>query len=131
MSHSSSGSLPLKITLKTILNIALVWAMATYLSQFFDLTGGWRALVIVGVLITLMNILVRPLLALITLPLRLFATILAVIIVNGAFVYLIILITQNMDPTLVKLEIVGGIFGWIVVAAMMGFGNWMMKEIFK
>lgn len=131
MSDSSSGSLPLKITLKTLLNIALVWAMSTYLSQYFDLTGGWRALVIVGVLITLLNILVRPILALITLPLRLFATILAVIIVNGAFVYLVILITDRMDPTLVQLSIVGGIFGWLVVAAVVGFGNWMMKEIFK
>lgn len=128
---SGSGSLPMKITIKAILNIALVWAMATYLSQYFDLTGGWRAIIIVGALLTLLNILVRPLLALVTLPLRFFAGILAVIVVNGAFVYLVQLIVERMDPTMVRLEIFGGLWGWIVVAVAIGFGNWVMKEILR
>ncbi|ALM09533.1 MAG TPA: hypothetical protein DEB30_05285 [Candidatus Peribacter riflensis] len=127
----SSGSLPLKITMKAILNIALVWGMATYLSQYFELTGGWRAIIIVGALLTLLNILVRPILAIITMPLRLFATILAVIISNGVFVWLVHLLVLRMDPAIVGLEIFGGVWGWIVVAAVIGFANWVMKEILK
>ena len=128
---SSSGSLPLRITIKTILNITLIWVMATYLDQYFLVTGGWRAIVIVGVLITVLNIVVRPILAVLTLPLKLFATILAVIVVNGIFVYLVHLLVQRMDPTLVQLTIYGGVWGWIVVAVILGFGNWLIKEMMK
>ncbi|MFH0851347.1 MAG: phage holin family protein [Candidatus Peregrinibacteria bacterium] len=127
----SSGSLPLKITIKAILNIALVWVMATYLDQYFALTGGWRAIIIVGALLTLLNLLVRPILAVLTLPLRLFATILAVIVVNGVFVWLVHILVLRMDPAIVGLEIFGGVWGWIVVAAAIGFANWIMKEIIR
>ena len=124
-------SLPLKITIRAALTISLVWAMATYLDQYFALTGGWRAIIIVGALLTLLNLLVRPLLALVTLPLRLFATILAVIAVNGLFVWLVQFIVEKMDPSKVRLEIFGGVWGWIVVAAVIGFANWVMKEMLK
>lgn len=127
----SSGSLPLKITIKAILNVALVWVMATYLDQYFALTGGWRAIVIVGALLTLLNLLVRPILAILTMPLKLFATILAVIVVNGAFVWLVHLLVLKMDPAIVGLEIFGGVWGWIVVASAIGFANWVMKEIIR
>lgn len=127
----SSGSLPLKITIKAILNVALVWAMATYLDQYFALTGGWRAIVIVGALLTLLNLLVRPILAVLTLPLKLFATILAVIVVNGIFVWLVHMLVLKMDPAIVGLEIFGGVWGWIVVATAIGFANWIMKEIIR
>jgi len=131
MSDSSSVSLPLRITLKTVLNMVIVWAMATYFDQYFALTGGWRAIVIVGALITLLNIVVRPILNILTLPLKLFATILAVIVVNGGFVYLIHLIVLQMDPALVRLEIFGGLWGWIVVAVILGFSNWILKEMMR
>ncbi len=131
MSSNSSSSLPLKITIKTLLNVALVWVMATYLSQYFLLTGNWRAVVIVGAVITLLNLLIRPILSLITLPLRLFATILAVIIVNGVFVYLTQQIVLKLDPSIVRLEIFGGLWGWVVVASILGFANWLEKEILR
>lgn len=125
------GSLPLKITIKTILNVALVWAMATYLPQYFDLSGGWRAIIIVGALLTLLNLLVRPLLGIVLLPLKLFATILAVIVVNGVFVWLVHLAVLRMDPAIVGLSIEGGVWGWVVVAAAIGFANWLMKEMIR
>jgi len=131
MADSSGSSLPLKITIRATLTFVLVWAMATYLDQYFMLTGGWRAIIIVGALLTLLNLLVRPLLAIVTMPLRLFATILAVIVVNGLFVWLVQFLVLKMDPTVVRLEIFGGIWGWIVVAALIGFANWVMKEMLK
>ncbi len=131
MSSSSNNShAPLKLTLKFALNVALVWALATYLNQYFALSGGLPAFVIVGALITLLNIFVRPILNVLTLPLKLFATIIAVIIANGAFVYVVGLITLKMDPALVRLEIYGGPWGWIVIALCFGLGNWVMKEVF-
>lgn len=107
--------------------MALVWFLAVYFSAYFDLTGGIGAYVIVGSLLTLMNIFVRPLLELITLPLKLFATILAIIIVNGVFVQLTTVIVERMQDNLVTLEIHGKLWGWLVVATVLGLGNWLMK----
>lgn len=126
---SDSLSLPARILLRAILNVTLVWFMATKMSVYFHLTGGMAAYIIVGSLLTLMNIFVRPLLAIITLPLKLFATLLAIIAVNGAFVQLTDYIVQRMQPDLVTLEIYGGLWGWIVVAVILGVGNWIMKII--
>lgn len=131
MASEGSSHLALKITLKFVFNVILVWAMATYLGDYFLLEGGIPAMVIVGALITLLNIFVRPILTLITLPLKLFATILAVIIVNGFFIELVHIITLRMDPNLVQLEIFGGPWGWIVVAVSFGLANWVMKEMFR
>ncbi|MFH0770239.1 MAG: phage holin family protein [Candidatus Peregrinibacteria bacterium] len=124
-------SLPTRIVLKAVLNILVVWLMATYVFDEFQLSGGIPACIIVGSLLTLMNLFVRPLLRLITLPLKLFATILSVIIVNGVFVWVTTLITDRMDPALVSLQIYGGLLGWIIVAAAFGMANWIMKELLK
>jgi len=125
----SKASWPMRVITKAILNFAVVWAMATYLDQYFQLSGGWPAIIIVGSLLTLMNMFVRPILDIITLPFKLFATIIAIIIVNGVFVELTHLIVQQMDPSLVSLDIFGGLWGWVVIACTFGFGNWVIKEI--
>ena len=131
MSERKGPSLPLKVLLKALMNIFLVWLMGTYMDQYFQLTGGPSSYVIVGSLLTLMNIFIRPVLDIITLPLKLFAMILAIIVVNGLFVQLTVSIAQQMDPAVVSLEIFGGLWGWIVVATVFGVGNFVIKEILK
>ena len=131
MSSEGSSHHALKLALKSVLNIILVWAMATYMGQYFGLDGGIPAMVIVGALITLLNIFFRPILNILLLPLKLFATIIAIMISNGAFIYVVHLVTLRMDPSLVRLEIYGGPWGWIIVAVCFGFANWVMKEMFK
>ncbi len=123
-------SAPARLFIRAILNILLVWAMATYLSEYFLLTGGLGAVIIVGALLTLMNVIVRPLLKLLTLPLRLFAMVIALILVNGVFIWLIYQITQQMDPTVVRLQIIGAA-GWVIVSVVFGIGNWLIKAALK
>jgi len=123
--------MPLRIVAKFALNIGLVWVLATYLGDYFQMTGGLGAAVVTGSLLTLMNIIVRPILHILTLPFRLFATLIALIIVQAAFVQLTIMIAERMDPAVVTLTIGGGLFGWIVVAITLGVGNWLMKVVLK
>ena len=122
---------PLRLLLRFAGNIALVWLLSTSFETYFFLTGGIGALVIVGALLMLLNILVRPVLALLTFPLKLLATILAIILVNGVFLWLTETIVDRMDPVYVTFDIHGGIGGWIVVAAVLGIGNWLMKHFLK
>jgi putative membrane protein len=121
----------IRILWKLVLNTAMVWALATYLSSYFLLSGGIPGILIVGVLMTILNILVRPLLNVLALPLKLFATILAIIIVNGIFVQLVYEIIRALDIPFVSLEIQGGLLGWSIVAIALGLGNWAMKVIMK
>lgn len=131
MSEHESSHLPLKLTLKFLLNVALVWAMSTYVGDYFALVGGIRAFVVVGALISLLNIFFRPILNIITLPLRFVATLGAIMLVNGAFVWVIEQMTARMDPALVQFDVTGGPWGWIVVSCCFGLANWVMKEIFR
>lgn len=126
---SSNFNWPMKIIIKAVGNIALVWILAVYMKQYFALTGGFPAYIIVGSLLTLLNMFIRPILDIVTLPFKLFATIIAIIIVNGVFVQLTHMIVQNMKPDLVTLEIYGGLWGWTVIAVVFGFTNWVLKEI--
>lgn len=131
MSDSSSSGFALRLLAKALLNILLVWIMAEYVDRYFFLTGGFPAYLVMGSLITLLNLFVRPILYLITLPLKLFATILASVLVNGLFVQLILEISQYMDQKILTLDIEGGFVGWLTVATILGFANWVIKVVLK
>ncbi|HLD63574.1 MAG TPA: phage holin family protein [Candidatus Peribacteraceae bacterium] len=123
--------MPAVIIMRFVLTMILVWWMSRSFSEYFVITGELQAIVVIGALLTLMNMLVRPFLDLIAFPLKLFGLLLAVIVVNGLFLYLTTQITDNMDPTIVTLQITGGIWGWLVVSFIIGFGNWVTNKIAK
>lgn len=105
--------------------------MGTYIPETFTVTMTSNAYVTVGALLTLMNIIVRPLLSLLTLPLRLFATLFAVVLVQLVFLKLTLFIVNRMDPEVVTLTIQNGFAGWILVALIVGMGNWLMKILIR
>ena len=121
----------LRLIFRFLLTLLLVWALSTYLNQYFFVTGGWKAYVIIASLITLMNIVVRPVLDLIVLPLKLLASILAMIIVNAVFLWMTVWIVEHMERNLVTLDIQGGLGGWILVIIILGMAKWAMKMSLK
>lgn len=129
MSQSGHTPLWLIIIFKFALNVGLVWLLTIKLSQYFVLTGDFGSYIVISSLLTLLNIFLRPFLDIITLPLRLFATLLAFIIVHGIFLFITLRITGMMDPEVLTLSIKGGIIGWIVIALVLGTGNWMVKLV--
>jgi uncharacterized membrane protein YvlD (DUF360 family) len=131
MSSESRTPLPFVLLLKFLLNVGLVWLLSVKFSQYFVLTGDFGSIVVIGSLLTLLNLFVRPFLNAITLPLRFFATLLALVIVNGIFLFATLRITGMMDPEVLTLSISGGIIGWIVVALVLGTGNWVMKLLIQ
>ena len=123
-------SAPTRLFLRFVLTVAVVWAMSTYYGTVFMVQGGITAYVVLGALITLLNILVRPVLEILTLPLKFFAHLLTIIIVNGLLLWLIQTISDNMDSVL-SFHIQGGPLEWVIVAVILGFANWVMKELLK
>ncbi len=121
-------SLPLRITLRLVLTIALVWAMQRYLGRYILITGNLPGWIVIGSLLTLMNLLVRPVLNTIAIPLHILASLLTLVLVNGAFIAITMWIATHLEPDLVTMDIVG-FSGWIVVPMVLGSANWVMKVI--
>lgn len=122
-------SLPLRLVLSAVLNSILAWGLDAFLPAYVTIFGGVGAFVIIGSLLTLMNFLVRPVLQLVSLPFKLIATLLTLIVVNGFFLLLVYQIALQMDPNIIVLTITGGLAGWIVVALVLGIASWLMKHI--
>lgn len=130
-SDQSSSSAPLRLILRTLLTIGIVWLLPVVVPSFALLEGGLVATFLIGITLTLLNIIARPLINILTFPFKLFATIGAIILANAAFLWLLMKIVSMMDPSLVRFEIQGGLLGWIVVSLVLGLSNWILKEILK
>jgi uncharacterized membrane protein YvlD (DUF360 family) len=122
-------SSPLKLALKFLINSILMWMLHTYLSDYVTIFGGMAAYVIIGALLTLMNLFVRPILHIATAPARFIFGLPFVILLNAAFFWLTYQIILRMDPTLVVLAVSGGWWGWTLVSVIVGAVNWGMKKI--
>lgn len=119
------------LILRTILTILLVWVLGRNLPQYVTLIGGIPAAVIVGSLLTLMNVLVRPLINAAVWPLKLFATLPALIISNCGFLWITIQIASGLNPKVVQFQVVPGVWNWVVVAFLLGIANWLLKHMLK
>ncbi len=126
-----SGSLPLRLVIKTLCNIGIVFGMNTLVPQYFSVEGGAAAFVVIGILVSFLNVIVRPILVVLTLPFTLTASIIAFILVNGGILWLVYQTTLLMESTQIALIIGGGIGGWIVVSIVFGFFNWLLKHLLK
>lgn len=124
-------SLPTRLLLRFALTIGLVWALAVLLPDYVFISGGFVGILVVAGIMTILNILVRPILNAILLPLKLLINILAIIIVNTVFLWITYQLVYFLDPNLVTFEILGGFVGWLVVALAIGLGHWAMKVILK
>jgi putative membrane protein len=124
-------SLPTRLLIRIALTIALVWALVTYLPQYIGIGGGWIGIVAVAALITLLNLTIRPILSLLSIPLKLVTTLLGIVLVNGVFLWITLLIVSRFDPTIASLTVQQGIVGYIILAAIIGTANWLMKLLLR
>ena len=124
-------SAPMKLVIRLLLTILVVYLLSTFLERIFFVSGGLAAYIIIGSLITLMNLIVRPLIHLILLPFKLFMGIIVLIVTNGLFLWLTQRIATELDPKVVVLQVDQGIGGWILVAVILGIANWIFKEVLK
>ena len=121
--------MPVRLLLRYALTVLMLWLMIRYLPQYLVIYGNWMALPTVAALLMLLNMFARPVLKLLTLPLKLFMTIVAIVLVNGAFLWILERIAERFDPETATLLVQGGPGGWIVVALVLGLGNWVLHHI--
>lgn len=124
-----SLALPIRLVLQFALTVALLWLLARILPQYLVIEGSWAALPTVAALVMLLNMFARPILKIITLPLKLFMTIAAIVIVNAVFLWILTKIAENFDPQTAIFLVEGGMGGWIVIALALGLGNWVLHHV--
>lgn len=129
--RSMYTSYPMRLLLRMILTVALVWALNVFLGDYIIVTGGIRGYIVVGALLTLLNIFIRPILNILSIPLKLFATLLAIVLCNGVFLLIVTIIADKFNPDIVTMKVQGGIGGWVVLAMVLGFANWVMKMVLR
>ncbi len=122
-------SLPIRLILQYALTIVLLWALTQIVPQYLTINGSFMALPTLAALLLLLNLFVRPILKIVTFPLKLFMTLAAVILVNAGFLWILEKITDRFDPATASLVVSGGLGGWIVVALLLGLGNWILHHL--
>src|SRR3989344_6911395 len=121
----------MQIAARIILNIVLVWLLARLIPEYVVVTGGIPAIIVIGVIISILNLLLRPILVIITFPLRILTHIIAAIIVNMVFLWVTEKIMSGVSADIASLDIKGGFFGFLAVSAVFGLLNWILKSFVK
>lgn len=119
----------MKFLLKVLANILVVYLLNEFLPAYVTIVGGLPAYIILGLLLMILNMTVRPILKLITFPLHFIFSILATIIVNVLFLWIVYQITLLLDPNILVFALTGGVVGWLVVSTVLGIANWFLKHL--
>lgn len=126
-----SISLPVKLVAQYALTVLALWLIARFLPDYLVIDGGWAALPTVAALLMLLNLFARPVLKVLTFPLKLFMTIVAIILANALFLWILEKIADRFDPSVAVLTVQGGIGGWLIVALILGLANWVIHHVIR
>ena len=121
----------LKVLFRTAVNIGLVFFLQRTFPVFFVLQGGIKAVVFVGLTLTILNWIVVPILSILSLPIKLFAWIVAFFLVNAAALWLTVTFVTGLHIEGMSLVVQGGVVGWIVLSFFLGIGNWLVRAILR
>ncbi len=120
-------SLPARILLRLLLNAAFIWLLARFLGTIFLMTGGFPAILLLGFLLTAIDLLIRPFLSLITLPLRLFLSILNTLVLSGLSLALLMVISREFPPSVLTLALGGGLRDLLLLIAIFGLRDVFLR----
>ncbi len=120
-------SFPSRILLRLLLNIAFIWLLTRELGMIFFLTGGLPALLIIGFLLTAIDLLIRPFLALLTFPLRLFLSLLNILVLNGLSLALLVFLAREFPPDILTLTILGGVRDLFLLVALFSLRDTFLR----
>jgi putative membrane protein len=119
----------LRIVLRFALTVILLWILSKVLSDYLTIVGSGEGLLVIAAVITILNMIVRPILTVLTFPLRLFSTLPAIILANAIFLWITVSALRAIGSG--TLQINRGIIGWLVVSICFGVGNGIIRILTK
>ncbi|KKP38364.1 MAG: hypothetical protein UR28_C0017G0012 [Candidatus Peregrinibacteria bacterium GW2011_GWF2_33_10] len=118
-----------KIIVNLAINIVALYAVVYFIDSI-DYTGGWGVFVFAGIVISLLNSIVKPVLKLITMPAIFFSAGLFLILINGFIFYLTDYIINVLNFYNFQL-IVTDRLDYLYAAIVFGFCNYAEKFVLK
>jgi putative membrane protein len=114
----------------TILANALALFLVSKLLDGFVFEGGWVAPLIVAIILTVLNFILKPILKLLAFPLVFITGGLFLIVLNALMLYLSEAILEVLDFEGVNLE-VDGVLTYLLAAVIFGLANWLIHWFLK
>lgn len=114
----------------TILANALALFLLTRVLDGFQFEGGWIAPVIAAAIITVLNLIIKPILKLLSFPLIFLTGGLFLIILNALILYITDYLLAVMDFEGVDM-VVDGVLTYLIAAVIFGIANWLIHWFLK
>lgn len=114
----------------TIVTNAFALFVASIALQGFVFEGGWLAPVIAGGVLTILNMLVKPVLKFLSFPLVFVSAGLFLIVINAGILYLTQYFVTVMDITGVSMRI-NDLLTYLLAAIIFGVANWLIHWFLK
>lgn len=114
----------------TILANALALFLVSMVLDSFWFEGGWLAPIIVGVILTVLNFFVKPVLKFLSFPLVFFSAGLFIIVINAFILYLANYLLLVMDVSGVSMH-VESLLTYLLAAVIFGVANWLIHWFLK
>ncbi|MDP2691552.1 MAG: phage holin family protein [bacterium] len=111
------------------LNTASVY-LVSYLLDQFVVTGGPMGFVVVGICIGLLNLFVKPILKVLSLPLIFLTVGIFIILINALILWLAQIFVSFLDISGVTLTI-NGIWTYVVAVLLFGILNYLFQKLIR
>lgn len=118
-----------RILLGILANGATLY-LVTYALDEVNYTGGWKFFMIAGIFIGLLNVIVKPILKLLSLPFVLLSAGLFLIVINAVILWLTKHLLEVAAIGDIRL-IISGIGNYLVAAFVFGLANWIVHIFIK
>lgn len=118
-----------KFLAAVVVNAILAYAVGRFLPKLLVISPGLYPHAVVGVVLAVTNLLVVPILHIIALPIRLFATAVAFFAVNILGLYVSLEIVKMLSLEGVTLAIEGGVVSWLLLSLVFGLVNGGLRKV--
>lgn len=116
--------------LSTILANALALFIVSQVANGLQIEGGLLTYALIGVILSLLNLILKPILKLLSFPLVFFSGGLFLIVINAIILYLCEYLIRVIDVTGVTMH-VDSTLTYLWAAAILGIANWLIHWFLK
>jgi len=105
-------------------NAFALWFVANYLlPEALTIEGGTIAYIYIGVVFSILNLIIKPILNLVTFPLRILTLGAIVILIHAIMLYLLQEVINTLELFQATMTIHGGIVNFLIVGVILGIIN--------
>jgi len=112
-----------KLILQVLANALAIFLLARFLPQYVGFSGSWLDYIFVGVILTAANLIVKPILKIVSAPLIFITLGLFTIVINAAILFAV--------DWFVEALVINGIVGYIIGALVISIINAVIIKTYK